>query len=300
MIDAQIANWGSFRDTSLSAWFVLQGGFLFIFDGLNEISSDKVKDIRSYVTENQKRNKFILSSQVKHDEFSDGETMFMTGMTEAFIAAFLKHRKEIDASEIPDFAGRIHQLQFIETPFDLEQTIELWRTQRVLPESIIDLYEKAITPILVGLDQKGYRAGVDLLYKTSFEMIRDYQEYLPNEPDYPGTVITALTGARMLVRERGRLRFRHDLLRSFLGSVYCVKESNFLFADKGLKLHSDFISLLKFSVPQIEDQKAFIFDILNLNYVLAGKVFQYAKELNIPMPWEADFYKKYTEYSLRS
>jgi hypothetical protein len=299
MFEGQLANRGGFRDSGLAAWFLLQGGFIFFFDGLNEVGAEKISEIQSFVSDNNKRNTFILSSQMKPEELREIPTMPIQTIEKSFIEKFIAQMVGKDSLEYTDIMGKLTRVNFIKTPFDLELLVDQWKAKKELPSTIVELYDRILDPIYSKLIDQGYQASVALLSKTCFEMVRDYTSFLPNESDYPMALITDLMESRIFVREVGKVRFQHDLLRSYLGSNYLIHNYSLLFSG-GIAVHDDFSSLLRFSILKMTDLKSFFFELLPLNQRLAKELFQdtLRQQPEKVEAWKDEFYVRYGKLNM--
>ena len=70
MVAAQLASYGGLTDKQLVAWYIQQGGFIFLFDGLNEIDQTTRNNVNRFVDEGRHKNYFCISSQEAYPGFA--------------------------------------------------------------------------------------------------------------------------------------------------------------------------------------------------------------------------------------
>jgi hypothetical protein len=273
-IAAQLAAYGhiSDRNSELLSWFIEEGPYLILFDGLNEVDAQTRQDIRVFIDRHWKRNYFVVTSQEAY-EFDDLSSISMIPLGEPEIRLFLVSRLgEGRAASVADqilahrdVYGVVQNLEFV---------IDLIVEGRNIPGTAEELCAAVLDPV-VKLAGDG---GIDFmqpLATRAFEMIRTREIYLDaHDVNLPAGVMSELRKRKLVVQRDDKTYFSHNLVRDFLAARYL--RSNWKNVIPEQTIDADWRATLDLLARSLNgaDLHALLHIVLEKNQSVAGDLFR--------------------------
>jgi hypothetical protein len=319
MLHAQLASYGRLTDQDLANWFLQQGGFLFFFDGLNEVDDEARQHLNSFVDQHRNRSYFCLSSQQRYQEYAWMETVRLASLNPEKIQALLKQQlgEEKALIIIAQFTPETYEIYAI--PQDLQLAITLLLQGKSLPQSKRELYAETLAPIFQDWIDAGQGDFPNLLTSRAYIMLCTHDPFFDqaNSP-LPVDLTEKLLEKKALIKRGDRLLFQHDLVRAYLASRHFVQQWNAisippsshvaskwaaLLADPELKVDPNWRSMFEFTILEVatpDATKDLLLAVLSKNRQLAAELFKWAKELHptLVAGWEDEFNRIYGKMSL--
>lgn len=304
----QLTSYGLLTDTDLNNWFLKQGDFLILFDGVNEISdSDLRKDLSQFIEENWNVNYICLSSQQVFTEFYGLREEKLEPLGKKKICDILQ--KQLGAEKanqvIRQFSDEMFELYKV--PRDLECAIEIVNRETydarqavseglVLPTSRDKLYEKTLNPIISRWLENQRTTYPPILFEKAYEMLVSRKHGF-KRGELPEEIVHDLLNERYryLVEFSGEYKFRHDLIMAYLASRhFLTKWREALQVEKNL--HIGWLELLKFAIPAFERPEN-VYEIMKnvlektSNISFTGELFNWLKLYHPQLckEWERDY-----------
>jgi hypothetical protein len=298
---AQLANYGRLTDKQLNNWFLQQGGFLILIDGLNEVNETMRQKINSFVDRYWKANYFCLSSQESYVKFNWIEKIGLTPLDPPKIKALLDRKLEPDRaaaiiSQLNEENYKIYQI-----PQNLEFAIEIIKQNKPLPQTERELYEATLKPILDLWCQNGRADYPDILFERAYKMFKSRNTFFDraDEP-VPEELQDDLETKKFLIRRGEHYYFRHDLIRAYLAAKYFVSRWQNLLNDSEITVDANWRSLLEFTIFNLEttqpgEVKDLLFTVLQKNKKVAGEVFNWLQQSHSHLctSWTDDFTRSF-------
>ncbi len=128
-------------------------------------------------------------------------------------------------------------------------------------------------------------------------LINHNQFFNQSEPKVTDELRNELVKQKFLVQRTDNYQFQHDLIRSYLASLYFTPRWQNLIKDDSLNIDENWRSLLEFSLnnfSQSEEAKKLMFIIVEKNPTLAGKVFTYLQKTRLDLceTWSDEFFSE--------
>jgi energy-coupling factor transporter ATP-binding protein EcfA2 len=312
LVHTQLFSYGAITDEKLSPMFLERGGFLILLDGVNEIQSVADRQRLSvFVEKFWTNNYFCLSSQQSYPEIDNIASVELRPLSRENVCEFVRRRvdnKETAEDVIEKLTDDEYQLYRV--PLDLELAIEILNGggRRFLPRSRTELYEIVFSSMFSKWRENGHVDAEIVLYERAYSMIvqRDLAFDSVDNPKY-GEITIDLYKNKFLARRAKDYNFRHELIRSYLGSKYFYPRWQNLFGPLPAKsIDSNWLELLKFSCETIEDSaevQSLVYEVLDktVRKDLVKNLFEWLKT-NQPGKcryWQSDFYTKYGELDFK-
>jgi len=319
MLHAQLERYGRLTDKKLTDWFLQQGGFLFLLDGLNEVDDHTRQVINRFVDRSRNSSYFCLSSQQSYQEYAWLETVKLASLNREKIQALLKQQlgEEQAATVIGQLTPETYEIYTI--PQDLQIAITLIMQGKTLPRSRRELYSESLAPVFQDWIEAGQADFPDLLTSRAYEMLSTHDPFFdqPNSP-LPADLTDKLLEKKVLIKRGDRLLFQHDLVRAYLSSRHFVQQWNAmsigtdshvtskwdaLLAKSELKIDPNWRSMLEFTILDLATTQAtrdLLFALLGKNRQLAAELFKWVKQFhsNLVAGWEQEFNRTYGKISL--
>ena len=160
-------------------------------------------------------------------------------------------------------------------PQNLEFGIELFRQNQPLPDSLGELYQASLAPVLEIWKQQGRSDFPELLFKKSYQMLCSRNPFFEqSEPSVPKELQNTLLDKKFLIRRGDNYYFQHDLVRAYLAAQYFIPRWRELTNE--VTFDENWRSLLEFTLIDLaypEEIEDLLFVVLDKNLKLAGKLF---------------------------
>jgi hypothetical protein len=276
MLAHQLELYGGITDASLALWFIKQGGFTVLVDGLNEISAAERQTVATHLTLNYKINPFCITSQIEHPAFENWKVVRLQGLTPPLVdEAIRKRLSDADAKELisrldPD----VYELCSV--PHDLECLIRI-RRQVALPRDRVALYAAVIRPLYDAWAAGGHDDYPALLEERAFEMLAGRQQYfLRKDNPLPAEVRDALVRERLLVLREESEVFAHNLIRAYLASRYFLPQWKELLNKPDTRVNAEWVAMLRLSLMEAGNAERgdLLMALLKKAPVIAGVLYE--------------------------
>ena len=308
MIAAQLASYGRLSDRQLCSWYIDQGGFLFLFDGLNEVEETLRNDVNRFTDQMRHRSYCCISSQVVYPPFGWIREVRLAYLRPENIEKIVKDRLEVgNANKIlSEFEPSTFELYKV--PQDLEFLLQIMHghADSAVPQSKAQLYDRILTPVFEEWREEGRGDFVDLLTKRAFEMVGSKDPLLNTSVLQPAPELAnPLVARKLLVLRDGGYYFQHNLIRDYLGSLWIENRWQMVLNDNSYTIDSNWAEMLKFLLSGIDDPqdcKKILFAILLKNRPLSLDLFAW---LQLAKPgcvegWAPQFKLEYAEAVMQS
>jgi hypothetical protein len=302
MVAAQLASYGSLTDRQIVAWYIQQGEFLFLFDGLNEVDEGTRSEINRFVDLGRRKNLFCVSSQETYPAMAWIAAVKMSYLTSENV-------KEIVVSSLGMQAAKAALSQFKEATFvlykvpqDLEFLIQMCREhpETKVPQSKSQLYDCVLNPVFEKWNEEGRNDFAEVLAKRAYEMIKSRDPLLSGTVlQFPGELTSPLLFKKLLVQRDDKFYFQHNLVRDYLGSIYLQTDWRALLKDE-TTVDSNWVEMLKFLIARFEDSrpcKDMLYLLIDKNRRIAGELFNWlqSERPDLSRDWSAEFKVKLAE-----
>lgn len=314
LLHAQLANYGRLTDDALAGWFLEQGGFLFLLDGLNEVDNETRQLTNQFVDQYKNRHYFCLSSQHPHQEYAWIDVVKLASFSPEKVQALIRIScGEQEARQaIDSLAAETYAIYAI--PQDLHLGITLLREGKRLPVSRRELYEASLAPVVQDWINSGHAEFAELLACRAFTMLRTKDPFFDNRDEaLPADVTERLVERKILVMRNQRLLFQHDLVRAYLAARYLVRAPAMplnrtsvwerLLTDPRIEIDQNWRTMLEFAILEIgspEETRKLLLIILTKSPSLAAALFRWTRDFDslIVAGWSDEFSKAYGKATL--
>jgi hypothetical protein len=311
LIHDQLQNFGRMSDKELNEWFLRQGGFLILFDGVNEIPDASLRaNLGQFVERNWRANYLCLSSQQHYPELNGLTEIKIKSFSRERINKYLREKLGTRMAEevISEFNEKTYQLYQI--PRDLDFAVDIKQREQVspLPQTRDELYEKTLSPIVSEWEANGRTDYASLLYQRAYEMLIHREIYFTDTArSLPDDLINALSDEkyRFLVKLGGKCVFQHDLIRAYLASKHFSLRWKRLLRSADVEVDYNWLEMLKFSILSLRDPteiQSLMEDVLARGQTtsIVGELFNWLKtqETELDKEWESDFKLKFATKKL--
>jgi ligand-binding sensor domain-containing protein len=308
MIATQLSSYGRLTDKQLCSWYVDQGGFLFLFDGLNEVDEALRNDVNRFTDQVRHRSYCCISSQVVYPPFGWIQEIRLAYLRPENIGRIIQERLKL--ADVNKILGQFTPSTFelYKVPQDLEFLLQSLREHDGIsvPQSKAQLYDRILTPVFEKWEQEGRRDFVDLLTKRAFEMVGSKDPLFNTSTLQPAPeLVNPLAARKFLVSRDGGFYFQHNLIRDYLASVWIRDKWQTVLNENSYNVDSNWAEMLKFVLSGLdgpEDCEKIVFAILPKNRQLSLDLFAW---LQLAKPsctegWASQFKQGYADAVLQS
>jgi HEAT repeat protein len=304
---AELQTLGGLSDKDLTDWYLKQGGFLIFIDGLNEVNEEAQQKVSGFVNAHRKGNLICLSSQLTHPLFDWINQVQMEGLIPEKIKEFLTRGigEERGREMIAQFTEATYKIYAV--PQDLEFAVQLFEHGKLVPQSLPDLYEMILGPVLQQWEARGRPDYPEILCERAYNMLVNKESYFDAvNPPIPSEITSDLFTKRFLIERDPHYLFRHDLIKAFLAAKFFSPRWRELLNKNNNKLNSNWLSMFRFAVLELaktdgievsNDIRDFVFAVLRRKPELAAELFRWVKDFqpNLIDGWANEFMKLYGE-----
>jgi hypothetical protein len=304
MIRSELRKYGDLTDGTLVDVLLDQGGFLFLFDGLNEVSEATMKAVVNFVDMHRNHNYAYLTTQVPSEELKRVSTLMIGGsLSDDKIAELVRNianvpdatHKKFDASLLlGKFTDDTYKICRI--PLQLELLVEMWERSGTLPKCADDLYSYVLGPFVdkKRWEEKGRGDYPDILCELAFTMMAEKRAYDPTKDHLPDELRTELEARKLLTDHGGVLEFRHDRVRAFLAAKHFGAMWRTILADATTLVDPNWDAMLEFHFidePSSESARTLLFMLLKRNINTAIRMNSWGQQNRSQLfdCWQAEF-----------
>jgi hypothetical protein len=304
MVRTVMRKYGDLTDEKLIEVMLDYGGFLFLFDGLNEVNEQTSLIILQFADMHRNHSYSCLTTQVASEELRGVSTLVLSGPISDDKIRELVRRMAIDAKTqrqkfdpellLEKFTLEIYRI--CRVPMQLELTVEMWEASGMLPTNLDGLYAYVLGPLMdkEAWSNQGHGDWPDLLSALAFTMMTAKRPYDPEKDYLPGEVKADLLKAKLLVERGDVLEFRHDRVRAYLAARYFALRWRTILTDEKTTVDPNWDTMLEFhlAVEQNKDQtRDLVFAIINKDMDAAVRLISWGRR-NRPelfKDWQDEF-----------
>lgn len=218
-VAAQLQSYGQVTDAELAAELLKHGSFLFVFDGLNEVSDERRDLINEFVHRHKGTSSFLFTSQVDFDDL-EGPRMVLERFDENKANEFLCKRLDAGRAAIAQQQVTESTMHILGVPQELEMFARvIERGRKVEPLNRLHLYDAVTEPVRERLENDGKFGVWNALAERSFEATTSAQAV-----DFTDAALRDATGplreTGLLVQNGDDLLFRHEQVQGYLASIH--------------------------------------------------------------------------------
>ena len=308
MVGAQLDSYGGLKDKQIVSWYVNQGGFLYLIDGLNEVDEATRNNVNRFIDEGRRKNEFCVSSQESYPGFAWITEVRLAYLSPDNIRKIIRAR--LSDRKASETLAQFSQRTFAEykLPQDVEfllQTLSDSNSSAV-PQSKAELYESVLSPVFAVWREEGRADFPDLLAARAYSMLVTRDPHLNGTNVQLAEELTAPLIVRKLITQRDTgIYFQHNLIRDYLASLYLQPRWRQVLADNGLSIDSNWFEALRFvlaTFTQLQVCKEFLYAVFEKNRTLAGELFTWldSSQPGLTAEWSGAFKVKIAEAVLDS
>ena len=258
-----------------------QGGFLIIFDGLNEITEAEAKKIIQFADMQSKYNHVCISSQIASNELTRIASLITCGpLSKAKVNELIQKQVQDHEAMIGKLTDGSYEL--CANPFQLELVITIWNSSHELPSTLDELYSRVLGP-LVDREfrrKEGHGDYPDIISGLAFELLSKKQSYDASSVSLPIELRETLLKSKILVERQGLLEFRHDRIRAYLAAAHFGRHWRTIFEASELTIDENWVPMAVFFVAGEKNQvrlKDFLFAYLDKDAAGAREAFNFLR-----------------------
>jgi len=293
----QLAKYGDLTDSDLTGRFLLQGGFLILIDGLNEVGEKTLRDTVSFVDKLRRANYFCMSSQVTFPDFDGIEKRKLQVLDQEKIRQLIRARLDPNKAETIINILKPDTYRLFGVPQDLEFALELVSKNSPLPLTRTELYEATLKPAFDSWKESQLSTYEELLCHRAYEMLSTRSEsFERKENPLPEEIRNTLLENKFLIPRSGQFYFRHDLIRAYLAAKYFARQWRDLLAEA--PVNDNWRSMLEFAILRpmtVEGTRDLLYALLEKESELARDLFNWMEEEHpqLTQGWANDFDRRY-------
>ena len=298
VIFEQLCVYGRMDDTDrqLLSWFIDEGGFLFLLDGLNEIDTAYRDRVARFVDRHWRRNLVFMTSQEDYEEFRAATKMKYAPLGDDQIVEFLKSRLPMTSEAVLEEVRSARDLYCI--PQNLELLIGLLRDGGQIPTTQLALYSRVLEPVMTQWDSAGSLNYRDIICRRAFTMLATKESVIS---ELPAGLLEPLEERKFVIRRDKELYFAHDLIRAYFAAQHLRGTWRDVLQDETMKPDRDWLTAMELLTQSLlpEDARDLLFTLLRRNPSLAGATYRkVAWAANTD--WAAEFKQRYADAILQT
>ncbi len=296
MIGAQFASYGRLSDKQLISWYVDQGGFVFLFDGLNEVDEQTRNDVSRFVDQSRHRNCCCLSSQVVYPAFgwiAERRLAYLNPESVKRVLLYRLGEKRTEAM-IRQFSHETFELYKV--PQDAEFLVHMseGEAEVSVPQSKAQLYDGVVATVFVNWCDDGRAEYRDILIRRAYEMVVAKDPVLNVGLTFAQEFINPLLDRKLVIQREANYYFQHNLIRDYLGSVWIRGRMKEVLSSATTVVDSNWFEMLRFALDSNGDAelcRVVIWSLLEKNRQLAGNLFSWldTERPEMTQLWSAQF-----------
>ncbi len=275
MVRTKLEKYGDLTDDKLTGVLLDHGDFMFLFDGLNEVSNASMKAIIDFVDKHRNHSYACLTTQAITEELKKTSTLVAASALSEDKIKELVRLLSTDADTkkgnfdpealLTRFSDETYRLSRV--PLQLELIVEMWEQTAKVPSSLDDLYSYFLGPMLDrnAWGAKGHADYPDILSQLAFNMMTGKRPYDPSKDYLPEELKTELISRKLLLERSGVLEFRHDRIRAYLAARHFTARWRAILVDRKNLVDHNWDVMLQFHIAKEQDPaqaKALLFLLL--------------------------------------
>jgi hypothetical protein len=225
MVRAELRKFGDLSDEKIAEALIDYGGFLFLFDGLNEVSESVQTAVLRFADLHRNHNCTCISTQIVTDELRQVSRLLSVEPLSHDKINELIRKEAVDPKtgkrrfepEVLISGFTLASFAISRVPFQLELLIEIWVASQKVPQGIDELYSYALGSTLDKDKwiETGHGDYPDILFELAFTLLRERRPFDPKKDYLPDEIKSELRASRLLIDRGEVMEFRHDRIRHF-------------------------------------------------------------------------------------
>jgi hypothetical protein len=263
MVRAELRKWGDLTDKNLTDVLLDQGEFLFLFDGLNEVSEPSGLAIIQFADMHRNHSYSCLTTQVATEELKKVSRLVAgSPLSDDKVNELVRNvamdpqtqqQKFDPESLLKQFSNETYKIARV--PLQLELMLEMWETSRTLPTDLDELYSYVLGPLVdkVAWSNQGHGDWPDILCGLAFTMMTEKRPYDAQKDYLPDDLKVQLIGKKLFL-ERGKIfEFRHDRVRAYLAAKHFCLRWRTILTDEKTVVDANWDTMLEFHLAVEQD-----------------------------------------------
>jgi hypothetical protein len=263
MVRDELRKFGDLTDEKIADALIDYGGFLFLFDGLNEVSEATQTTVLRFADLHRNHNYTCISTQIVADELRQvARLVSVEPLSHEKIKELIRKESRDSVTGEQRFdpevlVGALTTAAFAisRVPFQLELLIEIWVASRRVPQTIDELYSYALSPIL-DKDrwiERGHGDYPDILRELAFRLLTERRPFDPKKDYLPEEIKSELRTRRILIDRADVMEFRHDRIRAYLAACYFAFRWHTILGDEQTLVDPNWDAMIEFHLETEQD-----------------------------------------------
>ncbi len=259
----ELRKYGDLTDEKITDALLDYGGFLFLFDGLNEVSAATQSAILQFADLHRNHNYSCISTQIVTEELRQVSRLVSVEPLSGDKVKELIRREAADPAEGHqrfDPEALIEKLTpaslaLSSVPFQLELLIEIWEATQKVPQGIDELYSYALGSVIdkQAWAGRGHADYPDILCELAFTLLTERRPFDPKKDNLPGEVKSELKTRRLLLDRGDMMEFRHDRIRAYLAARHFALRWRAILGNEKTLVDQNWDAMIEFHLERERD-----------------------------------------------
>ena len=246
VFQAELVNYGGFRDPELADDVLRLGGVLFLLDGLNEVTEKTVQQWSAFYQAHSAQNYFIIASQFVDAGFPALPVCEIPPLTDETARKLLARELGVEPAKLPSLPKPTLLLARI--PQNLKAITQILRAGAPAPQSEYELYEQLLTPLFDRWRHEGKSDRIEELCAAAVSDTDDPQARAVDS--LSADVLYALVNEKLIVIRGAQKAFAHEHVRAYLAAYAVIKDWPAVLG-MDLRFPQSWILPLRFALPSL-------------------------------------------------
>jgi hypothetical protein len=263
MVRAELRKYGDLIDEEIADALLDYGGFLFLFDGLNEVREGAQNAILQFADLHRNHNCSCISTQIVTDELRRvARLASVEPLSDSKVKELIRKQATDPATSQHRFDSEAliekltpASLALSSVPFQLELLMEIWAASQKVPQGIDELYSYALGSITdkEAWIARGHGDYPDILCGLAFTLLTERRPFDPEKDNLPDEVKSELKARRLFVDRGEAMEFRHDRIRAYLASHYFALRWRTILGNEKTLVDPNWDAMMEFHLEREQD-----------------------------------------------
>jgi ligand-binding sensor domain-containing protein/integrase len=216
MVHRQLQERGDLYDNELVTFFLQQGGFLFIFDGLNEVAEELQRKIVTFAGLRGRHNYVCLATQVLNQDLKRvGKTLRLGGLDRDKVEKLVKKLAPDPGKFLEQFTDETYAM--CKVPLQLELAIRAWQLSGTVPYDTDSLYSVTLGSVVDPHSWSGHEDYPTILCDLALLLLTEKRPYDATKDNLPQEMKATLVEDKIMV-SRG-----NNIFGTYLATISATK-----------------------------------------------------------------------------
>ena len=263
MVQAQLRKFGDLSDEKIAEALIDYGGFLFLFDGLNEMSETEQTAVLRFADLHRNHNWTCISTQIVTDELRQiARLLSVEPLSHEKINELIREEAVDPKTGKKRFEPEVlirgltqASYAISRVPFQLELLIEIWVASQKVPQGIDELYSYALGSTL-NKDkwiETGHGDYPDILCELAFTLLTERRPFDPKTDYLPDEIKSELGASRLLIDRGEVMEFRHDRIRAYPAARYFALRWRTILGNEQTLVDQNWDAMMEFHLEREQD-----------------------------------------------